>query len=267
MIFNTIPATPDDDWKVRGEGEEEEAGSPSESYITTCCCLCLYYSGKMLIIYAWVDVKILLGDSAVLTQDLSFTNSLPHPSLSLSLFHLHFSGCNCLPDTKDAMIRSKRKFWRSCGVWENPIKEPTAGKWTSFPTTNLFKARMSWPMQQWTFTKPNNYFVTADIRCRPGVYAGKYVYLADTFVSISADHWRAEHTGVARIFVWGAPGRRHPDLHQSCTRFKLSCAARDLWALQLSAESWMEPQSEIKMTFGGGFLSILSALNTLVRYT
>ena len=106
----------------------------------------------------------------------SLTPSLPHPSLSLSLFHLHFPGCNCLPDTKDATIRSKRKFWQSCGVWENPIKGPTAGKWTSFPTTNLFKARKSWPMQQWTFTKHNNYFVTADIRCRPGVYAGKYVY-------------------------------------------------------------------------------------------
>ena len=85
MISNTIPATPDDDWKVQGEEEEEEAGSPSESYITTCCCLCLYYSGKMLIIYAWVDVKIHLRDSAVLTQDLSFTNSLPPPPLSFSI--------------------------------------------------------------------------------------------------------------------------------------------------------------------------------------
>ena len=91
MILNTIPATPDDGWKAWWEGEEEEACSPSESYITTCCCLCLYYSGKMLIIYAGVVVKIHLRDSAVLTQDLSFTNSLPshplylslHPSLSL----------------------------------------------------------------------------------------------------------------------------------------------------------------------------------------
>ena len=226
MILNTIPATPGDDWKVRRD--EEEASSPSESYITTCCCLCLYYSGKMLIIYAWVDVKILLRDSAVLTQDLSFTNSLPPPPLSFSI-----------------SLSSTLSRMQLPPGYERRYDQ----------------------MQQWTFTKHNNYFVTADIRCRPGVYAGKYVYLADTFVSISADHWRAEHTGVARIFVWGAPGRRHPALHQSCTRFKLSCAARDLWALQLSAESWMEPQSEIKMTFGGGFLSILSALNTLVRYT
>ena len=54
-------------------------------------------------------------------------------------------------------------------------------------------------------------------------------------------------TGVARIFVWGAPGRRHPALHQSCTRLKLSRTAEDLWALQQSAESWVEPQSEIKI--------------------
>ena len=124
MILNTIPVTPDDGWKVRRDEEEEEASSPSESYITTCCCLCLYYSGKMLIIYAWVDVKILLRDSAVLTQDLSFTNSLPpHPSLSLSLFHLHFPGCNCLPDTSDrkgnsdglvgfGKIQSKKHSWK-----------------------------------------------------------------------------------------------------------------------------------------------------------
>ena len=66
--------------------------------------------------------------------------------------------------------------------------------------------------------------------------------------------------GVAKIFVGGAPGRQHPALHQSCTRLKLSRAAEDLWALQQSAKSWVEPQSEIKiaknvgeMTFEGGF--------------
>ena len=31
--------------------------------------------------------------------------------------------------------------------------------------------------------------------------------------------------GVARIFVWGAPGRCLPALHQSCTRLKRSRAA------------------------------------------
>ena len=68
-------------------------------------------------------------------------------------------------------------------------------------------------------------------------------------------------TGVARIFVGGAPGHRQSAVHQSCTRFKLSRAAGDLRALQQSAESWVESQSEIKiatnigeMTFGGGFL-------------
>ena len=62
-------------------------------------------------------------------------------------------------------------------------------------------------------------------------------------------------TGVARIFVWEAPGRRHPVSHHSCTRLKMPCA------LQHSTESCVEPQSEIKiaqnggeMTFGGGFL-------------
>ena len=41
-----------------------------------------------------------------------------------------------------------------------------------------------------------------------------------------------------------------------------------------STESWVEPQSEIKiaknideMTFGGGFLYMLSASNTMVGYT
>ena len=68
------------------------------------------------------------------------------------------------------------------------------------------------------------------------------------------------NTGVARIFVGGAPGLRHPALHQSGTSLKLSRAAGDLPALQQSAESWVELQSEIKiatkiweMTFGGGF--------------
>ena len=59
-------------------------------------------------------------------------------------------------------------------------------------------------------------------------------------------------------FCWvrGAPDRRHPALHQSCTRLKLSQAAGDMWAVQQSAESWVEPQSEKKiakkgeMTFG-----------------
>ena len=36
-------------------------------------------------------------------------------------------------------------------------------------------------------------------------------------------------TGVARIFVWGGGlGRRHPALHQSCKRLKLSRVAGDL---------------------------------------
>ena len=37
-------------------------------------------------------------------------------------------------------------------------------------------------------------------------------------------------TGVAGFFAWeggGAPGRRHPALHQSCTRLKRSRAAQD----------------------------------------
>ena len=64
------------------------------------------------------------------------------------------------------------------------------------------------------------------------------------------------NTGVARIFVGGGPGLRHPSLHQSGTRLKLLLAAGDLPALQQSADSWVELQSEIKiweMTFGGGF--------------
>ena len=49
-------------------------------------------------------------------------------------------------------------------------------------------------------------------------------------------------------FCWGgAPGRRQPALHQSCTSVKLSRAAGDMWALHHSAESWVEPQNEIKM--------------------
>ena len=94
------------------------------------------------------------------------------------------------------------------------------------------------------------------------------VFELDTGAAVSLvgpDIWKRigspHFTGVARIFVWGAPGRRHPVLYQSCTRLKLSLAAKDLWALQQSAESWVEPQSGIKiakiigeMTFGGGFL-------------
>ena len=52
-----------------------------------------------------------------------------------------------------------------------------------------------------------------------------------------------ECTGVARISVWGAPGRRHPALHQSCTRLKQSREAGDLSALQQSAELCVEPLS------------------------
>ncbi len=89
----------------------------------------------------------------------------------------------------------------------------------------------------------------------------------------SADCWSAYRSSAARdsfkcVHDWcklgwvasaGCPP--HPALHQSCTRLKLSRAAEDLWALQQSAESWVGPQSEIKiaknigeMTFGGGFL-------------
>ena len=53
-------------------------------------------------------------------------------------------------------------------------------------------------------------------------------------------------TGVARILV-GAPGPTPPALHQARTRLKLSLAAGGLGALQQSAESWVEPQSEIKI--------------------
>ena len=64
--------------------------------------------------------------------------------------------------------------------------------------------------------------------------------------------------GAAMIFVCGAPGRCHPvdttrpmppgrchpALHQSCTHLKLSRAAGDLWALQRSVESWVEPRAK-----------------------
>ena len=50
-------------------------------------------------------------------------------------------------------------------------------------------------------------------------------------------------------FCLGGGGTRPtpPALHQSCTRLKLSRAAEDLGALQQSAESWVEPQSETKI--------------------
>ena len=49
-------------------------------------------------------------------------------------------------------------------------------------------------------------------------------------------------------FCWGgARGRRHPALHQSCTSVTLSRAAGELWALHHLAESWVEPQNEIKI--------------------
>ena len=49
------------------------------------------------------------------------------------------------------------------------------------------------------------------------------------------------------FLLGGAPDRRHPALHQPRTRLKLSRTAGDLGALQHSAESWVEPQSEIKI--------------------
>ena len=69
-----------------------------------------------------------------------------------------------------------------------------------------------------------------------------------TCVALAVYFAPVEVTSVARICVGGeAPGRRHPALHQSCTSVKLSRAAGDLWALHHSAESWVEPQNEIKM--------------------
>ena len=60
------------------------------------------------------------------------------------------------------------------------------------------------------------------------------------------------------------PGRCHAALHQSCTRLKLSRAAGDLWALQQSVESWVEPRAKElpknirEMTFGGCIFNVVS---------
>ena len=60
--------------------------------------------------------------------------------------------------------------------------------------------------------------------------------------------WACDHTHRHSQDLFGvALGRSHPALHQPCTRLKLSRAAGYLWALQQSAESWVEPQSEIKI--------------------
>ena len=54
-------------------------------------------------------------------------------------------------------------------------------------------------------------------------YRGSGVQSIMTYVDIT------QTPALARIFVWGGGhGRRHPALHQSCTRLKLSRAAEDL---------------------------------------
>ena len=86
------------------------------------------------------------------------------------------------------------------------------------------------------------------VYCRADCYPrGLFDYVLNMCCPCCVFRSRRSHQR-SQDFCWGgAPGRRHPALHQSCTSVKLSRAAGDLWALHHSAESWVEPQNEIKM--------------------